>query len=135
MNVTATVGALAFVVGTTLGVLVPKVLGAETQIRKVEVSQLMKKDVAGCDDKEVTVSIIKAGPGTSKTHYHPGQSFTYILEGSQLRETGEEQIQVGVGDVLYDAPMQVHRTENTAPVRLLVVRILEKGKQENVIVQ
>jgi hypothetical protein len=31
--------------------------------------------------------------------------------------------------------MQVHRTENTAPVKLLLVRILEKGKQENVIVQ
>jgi len=135
MNVTATAGVVAFVVGTALGALVPTVLGAQTQIRKVEVSQLMKMDVAGCDGKEVTVSVIKAGPGTSPTHYHPGQSFTYILEGSQLHETDGNQIQVGVGDALYDAPMQVHRTENTAPVKLLVVRILEKGKQENVIVQ
>ena len=54
-----------------------------------KVTQVYKADLNICDGKEVTVSVIEAGPGTGTWHYHPGDSFTYVIEGSQVRETDE----------------------------------------------
>ena len=68
----------------------------------------------GCQGKEVVVSILDAGPGASGYHYHPGESFTYILEGTQTREArGDATTTLASGGFIYDAPMQIHRTENT----------------------
>jgi len=127
--------AATFVGGIIVGVTVSQVLAAQTQIRAVERTQLLKTDLSGCEGKEVTVSIIEAGAGTSPRHYHPGDSFTYVLEGSQLHETDQGQTQVRVGDVIYDKAGQVHRTETIAPVKLLVVRALDKGQPENIVVK
>jgi hypothetical protein len=33
---------------------------------------------------------------------------------------------------IYDGPMQIHRTENTARVKLLIVRVLDKGKPSTI---
>ena len=120
-------GVLLFVFGVVFGAIVSSSIAA--QQRAIEVTHLMKKDLEGCEGTEVVVSVLSAGPGTSGYHYHPGESFTYILEGTQTREaTGEQTTTLGPGAFIYDGPMQVHRTENTAPVKLLIVRILDKGK-------
>jgi hypothetical protein len=42
---------------------------------------------------------------------------------------------VKVGDVLHEAPTQLHTVENLSPVKLLVVRVIEKGKEPTVRLQ
>jgi hypothetical protein len=39
---------------------------------------------------------------------------------------------VKAGDFLYDEPRRLHRTINTVPLKLLILRILEKGKPATV---
>jgi quercetin dioxygenase-like cupin family protein len=124
-------GVLIFALGLAAGV-VGSGLAAQQQ-RTTDITRLMKKDLEGCEGKEVLVSVLSAGPGTSGYHYHPGESFTYVLEGTQTREAkGEETTTSCPGGFIYDGPMQVHRTENTTSVKLLIVRVLEKGKPESI---
>ena len=107
--------------------------GTAAPQRAIEITQLFKRDVAGCPGKEVSVSVLAAGAGTSGDHFHPGESFTYILEGTQTRVVlNEPPSTVGPGGFIYDAPAQVHRTENSAPVKLVVFRILDKGRPETI---
>jgi len=73
------------------------------------------------------------GPGTSGKHYHPAHSFTHVLEGSEgYVVEGEPSRTVHAGDVLGEAPMQLHTVDNSEPVELLVIRVNEKGKEATV---
>ena len=125
------IAVLLLVLGGVLGAIVTHEVAA--QQRSVESTRLLKKDLDGCPGKEVMVSILDAGPGTSSYHYHPGESFTYILEGTQTREArGEATTTLASGGFIYDGSMQIHRTENSTHVKLLVVRVLDKGKPETI---
>jgi uncharacterized cupin superfamily protein len=122
----------AFVLGILVGsVFIPT---AFAQFRTVKTDRLVTTDLAGwCDGKEVTVELNEAGPGTSGKHYHPAHSFTYVLEGSETYAVeGEASKTVTAGDVLHEPPMQVHTVDNLLPVKLLVVRVIDKGKQATV---
>ncbi len=132
MNRLAIIATIAFVSGATVGVTGLKVMAAQAQSRVAKVTQVYKADLNVCDGKEVTVSVIEAGPGTGTWHYHPGDSFTYVMEGSQVRETEEGKAQFDAGAVFHDKPQQMHRSENSGDVKLLVVRVLEKGLPETI---
>jgi len=94
---------------------------------------LLKADLTGCEGKEVSITLDEFGPGTSGKHYHPGESFTYLLDGSEVYEIdGKPSKVVSAGDLLHEEPMQVHTVGNTAPVKLLVVRVLDKGQPDTV---
>jgi quercetin dioxygenase-like cupin family protein len=122
---------LVFIGGITLGVLTAPRLTA--QLRTGNAKQLLKTDLSGCAGKEVTVTLNEIGPGTSGPHYHPADSFTYILEGSEVYQIeGQPKVVVKAGDVLHEKPKQVHTVDNTGPVKLLVVRVAEKGQPETV---
>jgi quercetin dioxygenase-like cupin family protein len=61
--------------------------------------------------------------------FTPGHSFTWILEGSETYAVdGKPSRVVKAGDVLHEEPQQVHKLDNDGPVKLLVFRIIEKGK-------
>lgn len=74
--------ALVFVGGLFIGMLTNPNLSA--QYRTGSTTQLLKSHLAGCDGKELTVTLNEFGPGTSGPHYHPTDSFTYILEGTEV---------------------------------------------------
>ena len=95
-------GVLLFLLGVVVGSLVNSDPAAQQQ-RAIDVTRLMKKDLGqGREGKEVLVSVLSAGPGTSGYHFHPGESFTYILEGTQTREaTGEPTSTLGPGGFIY----------------------------------
>lgn len=122
----------AFVLGIMVGQL--STPSAAAQFRPVKTERLLTTDLAGwCDGKEVTVELNEAGPGTSGKHHHPAHSFTYVLEGSETYAVeGEAPETVRAGDVLHEPPMQVHTVDNSTPVKLLVVRVIDKGKQATV---
>ncbi len=127
-------GLLLFGFGALFGFVLNS--GAVAQGRSFDSTELIKKDLDGCEGKEVVVSVATAGPGSGGPHYHPGESFIYILDGEQTREAvGEETGTFESGDLIYDARMQVHASGNDTPVKLLIVRILDKGKPETIRVE
>src|SRR5215467_2638949 len=118
----------AFLAGLIAGGFMLSSLSA--QLRSGRTATLLTTDLSDwCDGKQVTVELNEFGPGTSGRHYHPGHSFTWILEGSETYAVdGKAPRVVKSGDVLHEEPEQVHRLDNDAPVKLLVFRIIEKGK-------
>jgi len=124
-------GVSCFVLGIVVSQVIP---AAQAQLRTVNTERLLTTDLAGwCDGKELTVELNQAGPGTSGKHYHPGHSVTCLLDGSERYALDGQAIRtVKAGDVLHEAPMQVHTVENLSPVKLLVVRVIDKGKQATV---
>jgi quercetin dioxygenase-like cupin family protein len=94
-------------------------------------TRLIGTDLTGlCEDKVVTIDLLEAAPGTSGKHYHPGHSFTWIVDGSEIYAIeGRKPPVIHSGDLLHEEPMQVHTTENDLPVKLLVMRILEKANR------
>jgi quercetin dioxygenase-like cupin family protein len=122
-----------FVVGFVAACLATPSLNA--QLRGTgKTATLLTTDLAGwCDGKEVTVELNEFGPGTSGRHYHPGHSFTWILDGAESYVVdGKASKVVQSGEILHEEPQQVHRVDNDAPVKLLVFRVVEKGKQVTV---
>jgi hypothetical protein len=128
-KLTLTVG---FVVGVLVGRLASPVAGA--QFRVVKTTNLLTRDLAGwCDEKELTVELNEAGPGSSGKHYHPAHSVTWVVEGSEVyQKEGQQTRTVNAGEVLHEDPLELHTVSNSAPVKLLVVRIAEKGKPATV---
>jgi len=77
---------------------------------------------------ELAKSVLESGK-----HYHPGHSFTYVLEGSEdYVLDGQPSRIVRPGDLLHEAPMQLHTVGNADRVKLLVLRVIDKGKEPTV---
>ena len=70
-------------------------------------------------------------------HWHPGEEFAYILEGScYLWQDGQEDILGEAGDVLRVPLQQVHTAvTKDEGVTMLVFRVHEAGKPERVPVE
>jgi len=121
-----------FILGVVVGCLLIPTVSA--QFRSVKTTNLLTTDLAGwCDGKEVTIELDEVSPGTSGKHYHPGDSFTYVIAGTETYQLEGQPVKiVKAGDVLHEEPMQVHTVENQSPVKLLVMRIVEKGKPATV---
>ncbi len=120
---------LSFLVGVAWGSgLIPS-LRAQT-IRTSQTSDLMRVDLGSwCEGKGVKIQLFEAGPGTSGKHYHPAHTFNWVIEGSEIHTVeGRPPITAKAGHVLHDGPGEVHEAQNSAPVKLLVFRIIEKGK-------
>lgn len=116
---------LVFVSGVFLGTLATP--GLAVQFRTGKNTQLTKSALAGCSGKEISISINEFGSGTSGPHYHQGESFTYILQGSETYQVeGKPEIVVRAGDLLHEEPMKVHTVANNDPVKLLVIRVQDK---------
>jgi quercetin dioxygenase-like cupin family protein len=129
---TSILSAFVFIAGIAVGTLLPP-LSAQT--RPTETKDLMTPVDLGawCPGKQVTMQLVSAAPGTSARHYHPAHSFTWVIEGSETKTLdGKAPIVVRAGDALHESPGEIHETRNTAPVKLLVLRVMEKGKEMTV---
>src|SRR6202022_394366 len=74
--------AAAFVIGIVVGGLTIPAVSAQLNRRTTKFTRLLTADMAGwCDEKEVTIELAEAGPGTSGKHYHPGHCFTWVIAG------------------------------------------------------
>ena len=129
---------VAFLSGVIVGPLAFPSLSAQvsTQERSQKTTRLMTTDLAGwCDGKEAVVEFHEEAPGASSKHYHPGHSFSYMIEGSRtVIVDGKPAQAVPVGGIHYEAPMQANVSINASPAKVITFRILEKGKTETVAV-
>ena len=125
---------LVFIAGFLLGTVgIPRLAAQRRNLPGSQSRMLLKADLTGCSGKEVSIAMNELSPGTSGKHYHPGESFTYILHGSEVYEIeGKPSRVVKAGDVLHEEPMQVHTVGNAKPVKLLVIRVSEKGQPDTV---
>jgi quercetin dioxygenase-like cupin family protein len=104
----------------------------------LKLENLLSAELEGFAGGEVIVSRVTIPPHTSlPKHWHPGEEFAYILEGSAvLWQEGKEEIVGRAGDVLKVPLEQVHTalTRDEGAV-ILVFRVHEQGKPERVPVE
>jgi quercetin dioxygenase-like cupin family protein len=104
----------------------------------VKLENLLKAELDGFAGAEVIVSRVTIPPHTSlPKHWHPGEEFGYVLEGSVvLWQDGKEDIVGTAGDVVKIPLKQVHTafTRDEAAT-ILVFRVHERGKPERIPVE
>lgn len=97
------------------------------------VKTLLSKDLAGVQDKEITMITVDYPPGASTPmHTHSAQAMVYVLEGSIVMQVkGGEPKTLGPGQTYYEGPDDVHvvsrNASKTAPARYVVFMVKQKG--------
>ncbi len=110
----------------------------ETPRQKVILETLHKSELEGVTGTEVVVSRVVIPPNTSlPKHWHPGEEFAYVLEGSAtLRMEGKPDVVSNKGDIVKVPLKQVHTgLTGVEGVTLLVFRVHEQGQPERVLVK
>ncbi len=130
MKRTALMSSVTLAMGITVGVLGTQVLQAQQEVKRTE---LMRADLEGIEGKQGVVYTADLPPGAVVAkHYHPGNDFVYILEGSVILEReGEPPVTFRPGQVFHNVPKRVHSVKNastTDGARLLVFQLPEKGQ-------
>lgn len=101
----------------------------------LELKNLMTAHLEGVSGTAVIVSHVTIPPNTSlPKHWHPGEEFAYVLEGSAtLWQKGKRNLVGKKGEVLKVPLKQIH-TATTGPegVTLLVFRVHEIGQPERI---
>lgn len=104
----------------------------------LQIQTLLKETLALAENVEVIMSHVEIPKNTSlPMHFHPGEEFAYILEGSGVLELkGKSKTVVHAGDMGL-VPFKHHHTFSTLEegARLLVFRVHEKGQPERVLVE
>lgn len=105
------------------------------EAKKVKLENLMKTQLQGVKGTEVIVSRVSIPPNTKlPTHWHPGEEFAYIIDGSVvLWQKGKQDTLGTKGDAMMVPLKQIHtaKTQDEGVV-LLVFRVHEQGQPERV---
>ena len=138
MQRTAVLLALTLASGIVVGMIGHHVLQA--QPAAATRTGLLKTDLVGIEGKEAVMLTVEGGPGLiGGKHYHPGSEFAYVLEGSLIMEVqGKPPVTLQAGDTFHIPPKVVHRGNNastTAPYKVLVFGVFEKGQPDTTPVQ
>ena len=96
-------------------------------------NNMLSSQLAGAENTEVVVSKVTVPPNTTlPKHWHPGEEFAYILEGSlTLWQEGKEEEVYRQGEVGV-VPYKQNHTISTQEegVTVLVFRVHELGQPE-----
>ncbi len=89
-------------------------------------------DLAGVPDRETHMVWVDFAPGAGESpHMHNAELFGFVVDGTiTFQAAGQEKRTVKAGAMFHVLPRQVHSAvnESSAPVRLAVVFVAEKGK-------
>ncbi|AKM11868.1 cupin [Croceicoccus naphthovorans] len=100
-------------------------------------NEMLRAPVAAAPELEVIISdvIIPAGVQVPR-HYHPGEEFLYVIEGSatQVEEGKPDQV-LGTGQSYVIAPRAIHEPiGGPEGARAIVFRVHVKGQPERILV-
>ena len=115
---------LAFVAGLAAARLIPAAhaQGKVTELKRVDLG-------SWCAGKEAVISLEEIGPQHQSKHSHPAYSFAWMIDGSQRRFVeGKPPETFQKGDVTQENPNEVSESDILTPTKVLLFRILEKGK-------
>ncbi|NIV18641.1 MAG: cupin domain-containing protein [Woeseiaceae bacterium] len=100
---------------------------------ELTIETLVSTQLEGVEGTEVIVSRIVMPPNTTlPRHWHPGEEFAYVLEGSTvLRRDGKPDLTALKGDVVKIPLREIHSAATTDQgATILVFRVHELGKPE-----
>lgn len=131
MKRTVVLISVALIIGMAIGVMGTQVLAGKEELAKGTI--LQRVELAGAKGKEAVLVLRELPPGKeSGKHTQSGNEVAYILEGSVAFEVqGKPPVTLKAGDSFQTGPRQVHNVKNastTAPVKVLVFYMVEKGK-------
>ncbi len=112
-----------------------KIAVSPGQVRTI----LSKTDLDGCLGKEAVVLTVDGKPAlVGKKHYHPGDEFLYVVEGSLILEVaGKSPVTLKAGESLHISAGVVHQAKNPSamnPFKVVTFGVFEKGKPDTTIV-
>ena len=111
--------------------------GNATEPPPVRADNLLRESIAGVEGKEIIVSRVSLPPHTELPwHWHPGEEFFYVIEGSvMLERRGEPDLLVGTGDAQNIAARVIH-TGSTGEqgAELVIFRVHAAGERERYLV-
>lgn len=98
-------------------------------------SVLSKTDISDTPGKEgIMLSVVIPPALVGGKHYHPGDEFLYLVEGSLTIEIdGNAPVTLKPGETLHIPGKAIHRALNpsaTAPARVLTFGVFQKGQPD-----
>jgi quercetin dioxygenase-like cupin family protein len=106
--------------------------GLVNAMQHVKLAELYKADLVTSNGKEASIFLAELAPGANMgKHYHPGDAFAYVLEGTMLLEiAGKDSVTLKQGQSGSLPPRTVHDDKNaskTARLKFLVFHVANKG--------
>ena len=115
--------------GLIIGLASPTVCAQSTGVKS---KPLISTTLSGDDTKEsIMLSVEFAPGGTTGLHTHPGDEYTFVLQGTlELTAEGREPRRVSAGDVYHNPRGLIHQARNVGEIPALVniTFIVDKGK-------
>lgn len=123
---------LAVVVAATFAAGMLNFAGAQTP-QGIDLKNVLRDDLKGLNNQETIMQYLTIAPkAVVPWHTHPdGHEISYIVEGElTLEEEGKGSRVLKAGEGFHIQPGVPHTASNTgsAPAKVLVVRLNEKGK-------
>lgn len=97
----------------------------------------LREPITISDDLEVIISDVVIPPNaTVPAHFHPGEEFLYVIEGSAVHVESDKEDQIlKAGDAYVIPPEAVHAPRGGPDgARAIVFRVHKKGEPERVLV-
>jgi quercetin dioxygenase-like cupin family protein len=110
----------------------------DTGNQELKLEDLMTSRLEGVENTEVVVSRVTIPPNTSlPKHWHPGEEFAYVLEGTViLWQEGKTDVIGKKGDVVKVPLKQIHTAMTTDEgAMILVFRVHELGQPGRTLVE
>ena len=99
--------------------------------------QMLRAPLTMADGIEVIISDVVIAPNeTVPRHYHPGEEFLYIIEGSAVHiEEGKDEFILRTGDAYVIPPEAIHAPRGGPDgARAIVFRVHVEGADERILV-
>lgn len=130
-DVTRKTGVLALATalgGVALGIGVDRLVLAQQE--PIKRTMLIQTDAPGGKTHDIVMAVAELAPGaTSGNHRHPGVEVGYVIEGSLVLEhEGRKPVTLKAGDSFKNDGVHNGINKSKAPVKILAVYVVEKGK-------
>ena len=112
--------------------------GSASAADALKIENLMRTELQVAEGVEVIVSVIEIGPDfTLPKHYHPGEEFVYLLEGSAtVWQQDKADVVLNAGDVFKIPLEQVHTAMTSdSSARAVIFRVHKKGAPDRIPVE
>jgi quercetin dioxygenase-like cupin family protein len=120
----------AIAISIVLALFVP--LNAHAQAPGLAVKPLLRTTLSGDATKESVMVSAEFAPGaTTGRHTHPGDEYTFVLQGTlEISGEGREPRRVTVGDVYHNPRGLIHEARNVGdgPARVSITFVIDKGQ-------
>ena len=110
----------------------------EDVVETLKIENLLRDSLALADGVEVVLSYIEIPKNTTlPSHYHPGEEFVYLIQGSgELTLKDESKIIIKAGETAKVPLRHVHSFSSlNEDVKGVVFRVHEKGQPDRILVE